>query len=97
MRGRMKCFFFCDLRMNSRSIISVISKSAMTPSFMGRIALMYSGVLPSIVFASRPTAYTFLVRWSTATTDGSFSTIPLPFTNTSVFAVPRSMATSLVR
>jgi len=40
MRGRMKCFFFCDFRMNSRSIISVISKSAMTPSFMGRMALM---------------------------------------------------------
>ena len=73
------------------------SKSAMTPSFMGRTATMLPGVRPSISLASLPTASTFLVplpaRW-TATTDGSFETMPLPRTNVSVFAVPRSMARS---
>jgi len=38
----------------------VISKSAMTPSFMGRMAVMLPGVLPSISLASLPTARTFL-------------------------------------
>jgi len=31
-------------------------KSAITPSFIGRIAVMLPGVLPSIIFASLPTA-----------------------------------------
>ena len=57
---------------------------------------MLPGVLPSIVFASSPTAKTFFFPpWSTiATTDGSFNTTPLPFKTTSVFAVPRSIAIS---
>ncbi len=75
------------------------SKSAMTPSFMGRIAKMLPGVRPSISLASLPTARTFLgptVRGLlTATTEGSLATIPCPFTKISVLAVPRSMARSL--
>ena len=35
------------------SIFSVISKSAMTPSFIGRMAAMLPGVRPSISLASR--------------------------------------------
>src|ERR1019366_5774661 len=37
----------------------------------------------------------FLVSRSIATTEGSLSTIPSPFTYTSVFAVPRSTAMAL--
>ncbi len=40
----MKCFSIC----------SVTVKSAMTPSFIGRIAVMLPGVRPSICFAARP-------------------------------------------
>ena len=75
------------------------SKSAITPSFIGRTAVMLPGVRPSISLACLPTASTFLVpllrRW-TATTEGSLETMPLPRTNVSVFAVPRSIARSLV-
>ena len=59
---------------------------------------MLPGVRPSISFASLPTASTFLPPLParcTATTDGSFETMPLPLTKVSVFAVPRSMARSL--
>jgi hypothetical protein len=70
----------------------VTSKSAITPSFMGRTAITFSGVRPSIRLASSPTPLMRLVSRSSATTDGSFSTIPSPFTYTSVFAVPRSTA-----
>ena len=51
----------------------------MTPSFMGRMAEMLSGVRPIISRASSPTARMW---WSslTATTDGSRMTMPLPFT-----------------
>ena len=61
---------------------SVTSKSAITPSFMGRMATMLPGVRPSISLASLPTANTRLPRLSlrTATTEGSRRTIPLPFT-----------------
>ena len=56
------------------------------------------GVLPSIAFAVLPTAMpsrsTSLVSFLTATTLGSFRTIPRPRTLTSVFAVPRSMPIS---
>ncbi len=38
------------------SICSVIVKSAITPSFIGRIAVMLPGVRPSICLAARPTA-----------------------------------------
>ncbi|MBP1653789.1 MAG: hypothetical protein H6Q28_345 [Bacteroidetes bacterium] len=65
--------------MNSLSIPSAISKSAMTPSFIGRIVLMSRCVLPSISWASRPMATIFLVFRSNATMEGSLRTIPLPF------------------
>jgi hypothetical protein len=45
--------------------------------------------------ASLPTASTRLELFSTATTEGSFRTMPRPFTQTRVLAVPRSMATSV--
>ena len=76
---------------------SVTSKSAMTPSFMGRTATIFPGVRPSISLASLPTARTFFVplpERCTATTDGSLETIPLPRTKVRVLAVPRSMARS---
>src|SRR6266480_4379047 len=80
--------------MKWRSISSVMSKSAITPSLSGRIAWIEPGVRPSIRFASTPTACTSPVLESTATTEGSESTIPRPRTYTSVFAVPRSTAMS---
>ena len=60
------------------SIISVTSKSAITPSFMGFIATMSPGVRPNISFASRPTAKIRLLVLSIATIEGSFTTIPRP-------------------
>src|SRR5688572_17975517 len=80
--------------MNRFSICSAISKSAITPSFMGRTAMMLPGVRPNILFASVPTASTRSVFFSTATTEGSFSTIPFPCTYTRVDAVPKSIARS---
>jgi len=59
----------------------VISKSAITPSFIGRMATMLPGVRPSISFASFPTAITRLpprVSCCTATTEGSLETMPCP-------------------
>src|SRR5215210_6915655 len=67
----------------------------MTPSLSGLRATMFPGVRPSMRLAPEPTATTLSVLLSMATTEGSESTIPCPFTNTSVFAVPRSIATSL--
>jgi hypothetical protein len=79
------------------SIASVISKSLITPSLSGRTAVMLPGVLPSISLATQPTACPFLSTWLvpffTATTLGSFSTMPCPRTATSVLQVPRSMPT----
>src|SRR5215207_11057591 len=71
-----------------------MSKSAITPSFNGRMAWMWAGVRPTIRFASVPTASGLLSFVLTATTDGSLSTMPLPRTYTTVFAVPRSTAMS---
>ncbi len=85
---------WCTFWMKWRSISSVTSKSAITPSFSGRIAGIVPGVRPSIRLASIPTACTSPVRESIATTLGSESTIPRPRTYTSVFAVPRSTAMS---
>src|SRR5438445_419833 len=62
--------------MKWRSISSVTSKSAITPSFSGLIAWIVPGVRPSIRLASIPTACTSPVRESIATTLGSDSTIP---------------------
>ena len=42
--------------MKWRSICSVTSKSAITPSFSGRCAEMVAGVRPSMRSASLPTA-----------------------------------------
>ncbi len=72
----------------------MISKSAITPSLSGRIATMLPGVRPIIFLASEPTARMPPVLVFTATTEGSFRTIPLPLTYTSVLAVPRSIAMS---
>ena len=58
------------------SITSVISKSAITPSFIGLIAFTVPGVLPNISLASCPTAKGFFVSASIATILGSFKTIP---------------------
>ena len=66
--------------MKWRSISSVTSKSAITPSFSGLIAEIVPGVRPSMRLASIPTACTSPVRESTATTLGSDSTIPRPRT-----------------
>ena len=66
--------------MKWRSICSVTSKSAMTPSLSGRIAVIVPGVRPSIRFASAPTAWTWPLRESIATTEGSERTIPRPRT-----------------
>ena len=80
--------------MKYRSISSVTSKSAMTPSFMGLMATMLPGVLPSISLASVPTASTLFVNLLMATMEGSSTTTPFPRAKTRVFAVPRSMAKS---
>src|SRR5437588_566314 len=82
------------LRMKCRSICSVVSKSAITPCRSGRIARIEAGVRPIMRLASAPTACTSPVRSSTATTEGSKTTIPSPRTKTSEFAVPRSTASS---
>ena len=57
-----------------------MSKSAITPSFNGRMASMWAGVRPTIRFASVPTARGWLSLVLTATTDGSLRTMPLPRT-----------------
>src|SRR6478609_6955016 len=75
-------------------MLSVTSKSAITPSFRGRTAMMLPGVRPIIRFASRPPATICPVLVLSATTEGSFRTIPRPLTYTSVLAVPRSTAMS---
>jgi hypothetical protein len=90
---RKKCLLMMVPR-KWRSIFSVRSKSAMTPSLRGRTATIPSGVLPNIRLASRPKARGSPVLRSMATTEGSFKTIPSPFTYTSVLAVPRSTAIS---
>ncbi len=75
----------CTLRMKCCSIASVMLKSAMTPSFSGRTVRMLPGVLPSICLAAVPTAATCCGppgprSMRTATTEGSFSTMPCPRT-----------------
>src|SRR5581483_1425359 len=80
--------------MKCRRSCSVTSKSKITPSLSGRMTRMSFGPMPYIFLASRPTASTRRdLRWI-ATTDGSFTTMPLPRTSTSVLAVPRSMPMS---
>ena len=78
IRGRTSVERLWARWMKCDSIFSVISKSAMTPSFIGRIATMFPGVRPSMSFASRPTASTFPVTRLMATIEGSETTMPLP-------------------
>ena len=90
----------CTILMNCLSICSVTVKSAITPSFMGRMASMLPGTLPSMALASRPTACMLFLPWGPpscrmATTEGSSSTMPRSRTKISVLAVPRSMARSV--
>ena len=59
---------------------SAASKSAITPSLSGLTALILPGVLPSINFASSPTAIGTPSSRSIATTEGSCKTTPLPDT-----------------
>jgi hypothetical protein len=71
--------------MNCLSICSVTVKSAITPSFIGRMASMLPGTLPSMALASLPTAWMVFLpfgppSWRMATTEGSSSTMPLPRT-----------------
>ena len=58
------------------------------------MAWMWAGVRPIMRLASMPTARGRPSRTLTATTDGSFSTMPRPRTYTTVLAVPRSTAMS---
>ena len=50
----------------------------MTPFFSGRMAEMPLGVRPSMVSAFSPTARIVWLYSSTATTEGSRSTMPFP-------------------
>src|SRR5215469_1297043 len=61
------------------------------------MATILPGVRPIIRLASTPTATIWPLFVLSATTDGSFSTIPRPRTYTRVFAVPRSTAMSRPR
>ncbi len=79
-RGRTILRRLCTFVMKCRSIASVISKSAMTPSLSGRTATMLAGVRPSMRLASLPTARTMLVPALTATTEGSRRTMPWSLT-----------------
>lgn len=79
---------------NICSILAVMSKSAITPSLRGRTATIEPGVLPITSLASLPTYFTVSVRVSTATTEGSRMTMPLPFIKISVLAVPKSIPIS---
>ena len=94
--GLEKRFLAFIFLINSFNIISVISKSAITPSFIGFMAFILPGVLPSISLASLPVARTCFVSASIATTVGSFNTIPSPFTYIKTFAVPKSIPISLI-
>src|SRR5918911_841011 len=90
--------------MTATSLVPPPTSTTIDPcaSLTGRLApiaaasgsSMVPGVRPSMRFAADPTATTLSVLVSIATTEGSQSTIPCPLTNTSVFAVPRSIATS---
>ena len=75
----------CTFLMNCLSICSVTVKSAITPSFIGRIAVMLPGVLPSICLAAMPTACMVFLALGPpsvriATTEGSSRTMPRPRT-----------------
>src|SRR5262245_55620139 len=94
IRGRTNQRRLWARAMKYCSIFWATSKSAMTPSFSGRMATIVPGVRPSMALASWPTASTELSAWRRETMEGSFSTMPSPWTKTSVLAVPRSTARS---
>jgi hypothetical protein len=78
MRGLMSPAAARTWLMNSRIMMRVRSKSAITPSFKGRLARMEGLVRPRYCLAWPPTATGLPVsRWM-ATTEGSLSTTPLP-------------------
>ena len=79
--------------MSPRIICSQALKSAITPSRRGRTVRMCGFSFSYIIFAFSPTAIILSVRRSSATTDGSSTTI-LSLLMMIVFAVPRSMAIS---
>src|SRR3989449_1307449 len=81
--------------MKCLSIFCVVSKSAITPSFKGRMTRMFSGARPSIALASRPTPITAPSVRRTAMIEGSLRTMPLFRTKTSVLAVPKSIPRSV--
>jgi len=83
--------------MSWRSMVWATSKLAMTPSLRGRTTSMLPGVRPSMALAAWPTAITDRCVRSSATMEGSDSTIPWPRTYTSVLAVPRSIPMSLTK
>ena len=60
------------------------------------MAMMLPGVRPSMAWASAPTFSSLPVVLSMATTEGSFKTMPFPFTYTNTDAVPRSIPISFV-
>ena len=68
--------YFCTRLMKVWRSVSTSSKSAITPSRMGRTARVSPGVLPSIFLASKPIADTRLFLLSTAITVGSLMTMP---------------------
>ena len=89
----------CTLRMKYASIASVISKSLITPSLSGRIGGDRTGrACRAFPWPPSPrrcrSCRTTLVPFFTATTLGSFSTMPSPRTHTSVLHVPRSIPMS---
>src|SRR5437764_1420475 len=66
--------------MSCRSMVWATSKLAMTPSLRGRTTSMLPGVRPSMALAAWPTAITDRCVRSSATMEGSDSTIPWPRT-----------------
>jgi putative ABC transport system permease protein len=84
-------------RKNACSMAAAASRSEMTPSRIGWMTWMSCGSLSASASASSPTAATLPAAVSMAIAVGSSSTMPRPATQTSVFTVPRSMATLLRR
>ena len=80
IRGFAHRFFWWTRWMKYRNIFSQMSKSAITPSFRGRIDWMWPGVRPTIRLASLPTARMSPVWALIVTIDGSLSTTPWPRT-----------------
>jgi hypothetical protein len=94
--GENQLFFELAFFTRPRIISSAALKSAITPLRSGRTVRMLSGSLPSMSWASLPTAISLSVRRSSATIEGSSMTI-LSLCMMIVLAVPRSIAISLVR